>query len=131
VAAAYEREVKRVLGEAPHFDLILLGVGEDGHTASLFPHSPALASPRLVAAAVSPLPPLRRVTFTPALITAAARALVLATGGEKAEAVRRALEEPPSPAVPASLLRGGNVLWHLDQAAARLLQRPHQPTSAG
>ncbi len=117
-AADYDAELRRVLGNPPRLDLVLLGVGPDGHTASLFGGDAALTSDRLVAAATAPVPPQRRITFTPRLIEAAARVLVLVTGSDKAETVRRALEEPPSPAVPASLLRGPGVVWFLDDAAA-------------
>ncbi|KRT77903.1 MAG: 6-phosphogluconolactonase, 6-phosphogluconolactonase [Armatimonadetes bacterium CSP1-3] len=120
-AADYEAELRRVLGDPPRLDLVLLGVGRDGHTASLFPGEAALASNRLVAAATAPVPPQRRITVTPRLIEAAARVLVLVTGRDKAEAVRRALEDAPTPAVPASLLRGPGITWFLDDAAASVL----------
>ncbi|MBI3976502.1 MAG: 6-phosphogluconolactonase [Armatimonadetes bacterium] len=125
-AARYERELRRTLGIPPRLDLILLGVGRDGHTASLFPHAPALRSARLVEAAVAPASPRKRVTFTPALIGAARRVLVLAAGREKARVVERALAHPPSDTVPASLLRGRNVSWLLDRAAAARLVRGHE-----
>lgn len=122
-AAQYEAELLRVLGDPPRLDLVLLGVGRDGHTASLFPGRPALEDDRLVVAATAPEPPRRRVTFTPRAIRLAYRVLVLASGGDKAQAVRRALEEEPSAAVPASMLRWARVCWFLDEAAAAPLRR--------
>jgi 6-phosphogluconolactonase len=120
-AARYEEELRTALGDPPRLDLILLGIARDGHTASLFPHAPALASDRWVAAARAPAPPHHRVTFTPHLIRKALRVMVLAAGREKARAVRAALLDPPSEALPASLLRGDHVLWYLDRAAAARL----------
>ncbi len=118
VAADYEIELRHTLGDPPHLDLVLLGVGRDGHTASLFPHDPALRADRLVVAVSAPVSPRRRVTFTLRLINAARHGLVLVTGRHKAAAVRRALEGPPSPASPASWLRGPHVVWLLDKTAA-------------
>ncbi len=120
-AAHYEEELRTALGDPPRLDLILLGIGRDGHTASLFPNAPALSSERLVAATRAPAAPRWRVTFTPRLIRTANRVMVLATGKEKARAVRAALLDPPSGALPASLLRGDHVLWYLDRAAASSL----------
>ena len=120
-AAHYEEELRTALGDPPRLDLILLGIARDGHTASLFPHAPALASERWVVAARATVPPHHRVTFTPRLINTANQVMVLATGEEKARAVRAALVDPPSEAMPASLLRGDQVLWYLDRAAAAAL----------
>jgi 6-phosphogluconolactonase len=102
-------------------DVLLLGIGPDGHTASLFPHAPALQErEHRVVRVVGGEPLVQRLTITPPVIQHAARTLVLATGAEKAEAVARALEGPDDVgAVPAQLARGGT--WILDRAAARLL----------
>lgn len=108
-------------------DLLLLGVGPDGHTASLFPNSPALGETnRRVLAVASPPPPLqpqvRRMTITPAVIAAARRVVVLVRGGEKARLLQRILEGPEQPiTLPAQLARRGT--WIIDQAAAGQLQR--------
>ena len=102
-------------------DVLVLGVGADGHTASLFPGSPALRErSRRVVPARAPKPPERRLTITPPVIAAARRVLVLAAGDDKAEAVARALKGTGSPEeVPARLARDG--VWFLVRSAARLL----------
>ena len=107
-------------------DLVLLGLGDDGHTASLFPGGPAFTNgdPWVVAhyvAAVSQW----RVTLTPVIINAAAEVLFLVSGGSKAAIVRRVLEGPPRPhELPAQLIApaDGRVRWLLDAAAARDLE---------
>jgi len=117
-ARAYERELPRSL------DLLVLGIGPDGHTASLFPRSAALGETlRRVVAVVGPKPPPHRLTITPPVIAAARRVVVLAAGGDKAQAVRRALHDPVDAAnCPAGLLRGAR--WLLDRAAAAGIARP-------
>lgn len=128
-AAAYEATMRTVFGvsesEVPHFDLILLGMGQDGHIASLFPHTVALQETRHLVVA-NPVPALSttRITITPVLLQAARAMLVLVTGSEKAQAVRRALEDRLAPVdFPAHLLATvpGEVTWILDQAAASQL----------
>ena len=102
-------------------DVLVLGVGADGHTASLFPGSPALRErSRRVVPATSPKPPQRRLTITPPVIAAARRIVVLAAGSDKAGPVARALKAAGTPdEVPARLARDG--VWFLDRAAAGLL----------
>lgn len=104
-------------------DLVVLGVGEDGHVASLFPGSALLDESRRRAACVAdaPKPPARRITLTPrALREAREGLLVLAIGAAKAGAVRAALAaEGDARRTPARLARGG--AWLLDAAAAQLL----------
>ena len=102
-------------------DLLLLGLGEDGHTASLFPGSSALAerSARVVVV-TGPKPPNPRLSITPPVIEAAREILVLVSGAGKAEALARALEGPLDvAAVPAQLARRGT--WIADAAAAASL----------
>ena len=115
-------------GAMPRFDLILLGMGSDGHTASLFPHTPALdETERLVVA--NPVPQLQttRLTFTYPLLNAARRLLVLVSGAEKAEALQAVLEGPPDPAhFPSQGLQpvNGSITWLVDAGAAAGLRLP-------
>jgi 6-phosphogluconolactonase len=107
---------------APVLDLIVLGIGEDGHIASIFAGSPAAreAVARLMVVRDSPKPPLRRVTITPRVLREAREIVMLATGAAKAEAVARALEGTTDPDhCPARLVRERE--WLVDRAAARLL----------
>jgi len=111
-------------GELPRFDLVLLGLGVDGHTASLFPSSPVLREVfRLVAAvhvAAAQIP--QRLTLTFPVLNAAARILFLVTGAEKAKILRKALDERAT--LPATMVRptDGELIWLVDRAAASLLQ---------
>jgi len=106
-------------------DLIILGLGEDGHTASLFPGSSALSERvRKVLAVVGPQAPFHRLTVTPPVIAAARAKIILVSGAGKAGAVAQALEGPDQPVqCPAQLARDG--IWIMDRAAASGLR--HQP----
>jgi 6-phosphogluconolactonase len=124
-ARRYEETLKAEFGGAPVFDLIYLGLGPDGHTASLFPETKAVAEEKkLVAANYVAEKKAYRVTFTFPIINAAKAVHFLVAGPDKAETARQVLNEAPSAARPASLVRPahGNVLWFLDQAAARRLK---------
>ena len=117
-AAALEYEAHL---ETP-LDLAILGVGPDGHTASIFPRAPASAERerRCVAVDDSPKPPPRRLTLAPRALREARAALVLVTGEEKAAAVAAAFDPSSTPvSCPASLLRARE--WLIDHAAAREL----------
>ncbi len=104
----------------PRLDFALLGLGEDGHTASLFPRAPALEATGEVCVAVhdSPKPPPDRVTLTLDVLRAARSSAILAVGEGKAAPAAAALHGP-SPDVPASLLVDGPLELILDDAAAR------------
>ena len=108
-------------------DLIILGIGEDGHTASLFPGSPALDErARKVVAVDAPKPPCRRLTVTPPVIAAARVRIVLASGAGKSNAVARALEGSEDiNGCPAQLARAG--IWIMDHAAAAGLRSGGPP----
>jgi 6-phosphogluconolactonase len=123
VAEAYEDTLMSHLpGRWPRFDLVLLGLGSDGHIASLFPRNRALEEDARVVAAVraEAAPPLR-VTLTLPAINHAANVYFLAAGAGKATAVRRALSGTSDvAAVPAAGVRltDGALVWWLDEAAA-------------
>lgn len=118
-AAAYARELREAVpGDPPRLDVALLGLGEDGHTASLFPDAPALEErERLCIAVRGAKPPFERVTLTFPVLCAAQRVLVLTEGTRKAWAVGAVLAGP-SPRVPASLLAAADVELIVDRAAA-------------
>ena len=120
-AAAYEEELLRFFGGRPRFHLALLGMGADGHTASLFPGSPALeVRDRVVVAASG------RVSLTAAALNRSAQIFFLVSGAQKAAALAAVLEGPPAPhQFPAQLIRpeSGALTWLVDAAAASGLQK--------
>ena len=126
-ARAYERELRNYFGKRePVMDLILLGMGEDGHTAALFPGSPVLhETHRYVAPGVAPQDPRERVTLTLPVINAARHVLFLVTGRDKASALRAVVaadgEDASRP--PAALVQpvSGSVHRFVDEAAASYL----------
>lgn len=107
-------------GPVPTFDVLLLGVGPDGHVASLFPESPALYDTRtVIPVRGAPKPPPTRLSLSTAAINAAREVWLVAAGEEKAAAVRMALSGAGPSAVPAAGVRGrARTLWLLDRAAA-------------
>jgi 6-phosphogluconolactonase len=127
-AAAYARTVAQVFqsrrGALPRFDLVLLGLGIDGHTASLFPGSPVLKEifrpVAAVHASAASIP--QRFTLTLPILNAAASVIFLVSGAEKAKVVKAALG-PHAATLPAGMVRPaeGRVLWLVDRAAAALL----------
>jgi 6-phosphogluconolactonase len=135
---AVQPEVHRVLGElgaeraadlydaelvGVTLDLALNGIGPDGHTASLYPNAPALGEKerRAVAAEAGFEPFVPRVTMTPPMFAAAAVLVYLVTGEGKADMVLRAFVDDPTPAIPASMIRGSTTIAILDSGAATLL----------
>jgi len=127
-ASEYERELRAAFGvssgEIPRFDLVLLGLGADGHTASLFPGTPAIAErERLVVANEVQAMRAVRLTFTLPLINRARRVAFLVSGAEKAPILARVLEGPRG-ALPAQLVSpdDGELVWIVDSAAARDLE---------
>jgi 6-phosphogluconolactonase len=116
-ADEYEAELRGV-----GLELVLLGLGADGHTASLFPNDPALEEEGRNAVAVR-RPDVDRVTLTLPVMRGAAAVLFLVVGGDKADAVGRAFGKAATPATPASLVRASDGTTHvfLDRAAAERL----------
>lgn len=142
-AAFYEREIREVLDPRdPRIDVVLLGMGPDGHTASIFPGSPlliegegeggrrgtAFAQATLcVAVTDAPKPPERRLTMTPFLINHARQVLVVVAGEDKVAAVSAALEsdaEPGEIPIRAISPEGGILTYLIDRRAARALTNP-------
>jgi 6-phosphogluconolactonase len=117
-ADLYEAELEGVVPE-----LVLLGLGPDGHSASIFPHAPTVheRERRVVAAPAQLEPFVDRVTMTIPVFASAPLVVFLVSGASKAEAARRAFAEPANPATPASLIRSarGTTLAILDRGAAR------------
>ncbi len=128
-ARAYEEDLRTAFGIAPgswpSFNLILLGLGENAHIASLFPHHPALHEKERLAVAVEVDAPQRnRITLTAPVLNHAERIIFLVAGEAKAAAVKNTLEGPrDADQFPAQLIapENGEVIWLLDRAAARLL----------
>jgi len=124
---AYTVEMQNTFGTdgIPSFDLIHLGMGPEGHTASLFPHQTSLHEKhRLVMPVSVPKPPPDRLTCTPPLLNAAINVLFLVTGSKKADALHAVLEGEYQPdEYPAQIVRptNGEVVWMLDKDAAKNL----------
>jgi 6-phosphogluconolactonase len=135
IAAAYAETLAAELspGPAPIFDLVLLGVGMNGHTASLMPGSRALQAVAPVAAVllaeVSEEPRIARITVTPPVLRAARQVIVTVTGTAKAAVVARVLAGSLDPErLPAQLVRPDErVTWVIDRAAAAELLRDARP----
>jgi 6-phosphogluconolactonase len=122
-AAVYEVLLRENLGNHPRLDLALMGLGPDGHTASLFPGKPALQESRRFAVGV-PVPGMEprvpRMTLTLPVFNTAREVVFLVSGADKAPAVRRAFGTPPDETAPAALVRpgAGKLVVVLDPAAA-------------
>lgn len=121
-AAAYSRAIRE--HGAGFFEVLMLGIGHDGHVASLFPGHPALDATDAIAVAVhdAPKPPPDRVTLTYEAMDRARAVWFLASGQEKADAVAAALREGDLHEIPARGVRGTEeTVWHLDPESAHLL----------
>jgi 6-phosphogluconolactonase len=126
-AEDYAHEIRRFFdiagAEVPHFNCVLLGMGSDGHTASLFPDSPALSEKkRLVVANRVEKFDSFRITLTLPVLNSADLILFLVSGAEKANALKTVLEGAAAPGhYPARLIQPsrGELIWFLDRSAAR------------
>jgi 6-phosphogluconolactonase len=118
-AESYEQ----VLGALERFDLVLLGMGRDGHVASLYPDEATLdeTERRAIGAEAKLEPYVDRITLTLPMLRRAQQVLFLVTGADKADAARRAFKDEPSRSTPGSLVRGVRTTAVLDAAAAALL----------
>ncbi|XP_042658810.1 6-phosphogluconolactonase isoform X1 [Tyto alba] len=129
-AEEYAAQLRQALpGPAvPEFDLLLLGVGPDGHTCSLFPGHALLQEKEKIVAAItdSPKPPAERVTLTLPVLNAARTVVFVATGENKATVLKRILEGDEEDPLPAARVRprSGRLRWLLDEAAAKELTGP-------
>ena len=126
-ATEYEEELRRFFHNEnlPRFDLILLGIGDNGHSASLFPGSPSLHERhRLVVSVVAKVTPRKRISLTLPVINNARSAVFLVTGGRKAPVMREILEDN-DPSLPAAQVRPakGSLVFVLDNRAASLLSQ--------
>jgi 6-phosphogluconolactonase len=133
-AAEYERQLRNYFSEDnwPRFDLVLLGMGDDGHTASLFPHTAALSEEKrwVVGNQVQTAKPPWRITFTRPLINAAHNVAFLVAGAGKADRLKQVLQGPLDPeSLPSQSIKPsqGELYWFLDEAAASQLTLPGQP----
>jgi 6-phosphogluconolactonase len=127
-ARAYEHALVAALGAPPVLDLVLLGMGPDGHTASLFPGSPALDErDRWVVANLVTSPLVHgtatRITLTAPAINAARHVRFLVTGADKAAALAQVLDGAPDPRrFPSQLIAPADLVWFVDAAAASALK---------
>jgi 6-phosphogluconolactonase len=132
-ADEYEALLRRFFaGTPPRFDLVLLGLGVDGHTASLFPDSPVLEErERWTSATRRPDEEIDRVTLTLPIINQAELIVFLVAGADKAAVLHELLDEEPDPRQrPARMIRPeqGELHWLVDSPAARLLRRTDTAT---
>lgn len=124
-AAAYESTLRQFFdkrGGDHTFDLVMLGIGEDGHTASLFPENAPFegdaTGPWVQAVEAPPRHPCQqRITLTPSIINNARDVLFLASGAAKQDALRSVLDDPDSPLPAAQIRSQRNLFWFLDDAA--------------
>lgn len=123
----YEQEIQQFVptnrGGTPQFDLIILGMGDDGHTASIFPHqSEFLNSDRVCEVATHPQSGQQRITVTGRVLNAAKKVIVLVTGASKAEVLADVIGRRGEFAdYPISHVQGDDVCFYIDEAAAAKL----------
>ncbi|WP_207430382.1 6-phosphogluconolactonase [Sabulibacter ruber] len=126
-ALQYEQQLLKVLGPTPQFDLILLGMGDDGHTASLFPGTAVLQEKnKWVAAYFLEPQDMYRITLTAPCLNQAKKIVFLTFGDKKAKALYEVLEGERNPSqYPSQLIQpqSGEPIWLVDEAAVRLLTR--------
>lgn len=123
-ARAYAGRIRDIAGDPPRLDFALLGVGSDGHVASLFPDDPVAGNTQDLVAVVddAPMPPHRRLTLTLPVLADAGRVVVAAFGRSKAAAIRDALERPESVLPLAAVMRRSRrPLFLVDHGAVALL----------
>jgi len=125
-ARAYERDLRETCGRPPVLDLVQLGLGGDGHTASLVPGDPVLEVVDRDVAAMGTFHGRRRVTLTFPVIDRARSILWIVTGAEKADAVRRLVAGDPS--IPAGRARRDRATLVLDRAAGGDVSAGNEPT---
>lgn len=120
--ACYTREKSGL----PQFDMIILGLGEDGHTASIFPDNKRLLySDKICEVAVHPENFQKRITITGKVINNAENVVFLVTGAKKAEVVAEIIDKTKDSAYPAALIEPGNgvLKWYLDISAAKMVDK--------
>lgn len=130
-AAAYEAALVAALGQPPVLDLVWLGMGPDGHTASLFPGSPALTETRKMVVANpvdSPLTkgPTTRITLTVPAINAARHIRFLVAGADKAETLAAVIGGPQT-TYPSQMISSRDLVWFVDETAASRLHPKDEP----
>ena len=129
----YQDELGRILGSHPNIDLVLLGMGTDGHTASLFPGTPAVSNTKAwVAANFVQSMNTWRLTLTSVIINLARNVLFIVSGESKAGVLRQVFKGEYNPSLlPSQIINPveGNLHWFVDKAAAKLLTQPPDPST--
>ena len=124
----YSNKLKSLFGEAgfPQFDLLVLGMGPDGHICSLFPNHPLLDEKETLTALIeeSPKPPPQRITFTLPVVNNAKSICFTVTGASKATMVQKVIKNPLDKNIPASMVVAdkGTVYWFLDKESGALVK---------
>ncbi|CAK9291476.1 unnamed protein product [Gordionus sp. m RMFG-2023] len=123
-AQEYANQIKNVTGQTLQFDLLLLGIGPDGHTCSLFPNHPQLNEKQLIVTSIinSPKPPPKRITMTFPLINNSCNIFVITTGDKKAEIIKKIFSDDQTEIIkyPIEMVESKNTsnIWFLDKVAA-------------